>query len=55
MHEDYVGLEVVADRVYDLYFCVYQIGRYDLQRNKIQDILSKVGLSVKRVDLVSRV
>ena len=55
LHEDYVGLEEVADGVYDLYFCFYQIGRYDLQRNKIQGIVSKVGLSVKRVDLVSRV
>jgi putative transposase len=55
LHEDYVGLEEVADGVYDLYFCFYQIGRYDLQTNKIQGIVSKVGLSVKRVDLVSRV
>ncbi|NIS82556.1 MAG: transposase, partial [Anaerolineales bacterium] len=26
LHEDYVGLEEVADGVYDLYFCFYQIG-----------------------------
>jgi putative transposase len=55
LQEDYVGLEEVADGVYDLYFCFYQIGRYDLQTNKIQGIVSKVGLSVKRMDLVSRV
>jgi transposase InsO family protein len=55
LQEDYVGLEEVADGVYDLYFCFYQIGRYQLQTNKIQGIVSKVGLSVKRVDLVSRV
>ncbi|OGO17823.1 MAG: hypothetical protein A2Z14_07145 [Chloroflexi bacterium RBG_16_48_8] len=55
LQEDYVGLEEVADGVYDMYFCFYQIGRYDLQTNKIQGIVSKVGLSVKRVDLVSRV
>jgi putative transposase len=55
LQEDYVGLEEVSDGVYDLYFCFYQIGRYDLQSNKIQGIVSKVGLSVKRVDLVSRV
>jgi putative transposase len=55
LREDYVGLEEVADGVYDLYFCFYQIGRYDLKRNKIQGIVSKVGLSVKRVDLVRRV
>jgi transposase InsO family protein len=55
LQEDYVGLEEVADGVYDMYFCFYQIGRYDLQTNKIQGIVSKVGLSVKRVDLSSRV
>ena len=55
LQEDYVGLEEVEDGVYDLYFCFYQIGRYKLQTNKIQGIVSKVGLSVKRVDLVSRV
>jgi hypothetical protein len=41
--------------VYDLYFCFYHIERCDLNRNKIQGIVSKVGLSVKRVDLDSRV
>jgi transposase InsO family protein len=55
LHEDYVGLEEVADGVYDMYFCFYQIGRYILQTNRIQSIVSKVGLSVKRVDLASRV
>jgi hypothetical protein len=56
LQEDDVGLEEVADGVYDLYFCFYQIGRrYDLQSNKIQGIVSEAGLSVKRVDLVSRV
>ena len=55
LQEDYVGLEEVADGVYDLFFCFYQIGRYNLQTNKIQGIVSKVGLSVKRVDLASRV
>jgi putative transposase len=53
--EDYVGLEEVADGVYDLYFCFYQIGRYMLQTNKIQGIVSKVGLSVKRMDHASKV
>ena len=50
-----MGLEEVDDGVYDLFFCFYQIGRYKLHTNKIQGIVSKVGLSVKRVDLVSRV
>jgi putative transposase len=55
LHENYVGLEEVDDGVYDLYFCFYQIGRYELRKNKIHDIVSKVGLSVKRVDHVSKV
>jgi putative transposase len=53
--EDYVGLEEVADGVYDLYFCFYQIGRYILQTNRIQGVVSKLGLRVKRADLASRV
>ena len=55
LQEDYVGLEEVDDGLYDLYFCFYHIGRYELRTNKIHDIVSKVGLSVKRVDHVSRV
>ncbi len=55
LQEDYVGLEEVDDGVYDLYFCFYQIGRYDLKTNKIRDIVSKVGVSRRQVDLASRV
>ena len=55
LQEDYVGLEEVDDRVYDLYFCFYQIGRYELKTNKIHDIVSKVGVSRRQVDLASRV
>jgi len=55
LQEDYVGLEEVDDGVYDLFFCFYQIGRYKLQTNKIRDIVSKVGLSRRQVDLASRV
>jgi transposase InsO family protein len=55
LQEDYVGLEEVGDGVYDLYFCFYQIGRYDLREKRIQDILSKVPVKRKRVDLASRV
>ena len=54
LQEDYVGLEEVDDGVYDLFFCFYQIGRYELQTNKIRDIVSKVGLSRRQVDLASR-
>ncbi len=55
LHEDYVGLEEVDDGVYDLYWCFYQIGRYELKTNKIHDIVSKVGLSRRQVDQASRV
>jgi hypothetical protein len=55
LQEDYVGLEEVDDGVYDLYFCFYQIGRYDRQNNKIHDVISKVGLNRRQVDLAIRV
>ena len=55
MQEDYVGLEEGDDGVYDLYFCFYHIGRYELQTNRIHDIVSKVGLSRRQVDHASRV
>ncbi|MFQ5796821.1 MAG: integrase core domain-containing protein [Candidatus Bipolaricaulia bacterium] len=55
LQEDYVGLEEVDDGVYDLYFCFYQIGRYDMRANKIGDVVSRVGLSRRQVDLASRV
>ena len=55
LHEDYAGLEEVDDGVYDLFFCFYQIGRSKLRTNKIQGIVSKVGLSVRRADLASSV
>ena len=35
LHEDNVGLEEADDGVYDLYFCFYHIGRYELRLNKI--------------------
>jgi hypothetical protein len=55
LHEDNVGLEEVDDGVYDLFFCFYQIGRYELRANKIHDIVSRVGVSRRQVDLASRV
>ena len=55
LQEDYVGLEEVDDGVYDLFFCFYHIGRYELRTNKIHGIVSKVGLSRRQVDLASRV
>jgi putative transposase len=55
LQEDYVGLEEVDDGVYDLYFCFYQIGRYDLREKRIQDIVSRVPVARRQVDLASRV
>jgi transposase InsO family protein len=55
LHDDFVGLEEVDDGVYDLYFCFYQIGRYHLQENKIEDIVSRVPVSRRQIDLASRV
>jgi putative transposase len=48
--EDYVGLEDVDDGIYDLFFCYFQIGRHELRTNKVHGIVSKVGLTVQRID-----
>ena len=45
LDEEYVGLEEVDDEVYELFFCFYHIGRYELRNNKIQDIVSKVPMT----------
>ncbi len=50
LDEDYVGLEEVDDGVYDLFFCFYHIGRYELQTNKIHDIVSKVPMTRQWAD-----
>ena len=55
LQEDYVGLEEIDDGVYDLYFCFYQIGRYHLQHNRIEDIVSRVPVSRRQIDLARRV
>ena len=55
LNEEYVGLEEVDDGIYDLYFCFYQIGRYDLRTNRIEDIISKVPTSQTRAELTPRV
>jgi putative transposase len=55
LKEDYVGLEEVDDGVYDLFFCFYQIGRCELRTNKIRDIVSRAGLSMRRIDYAFRV
>jgi len=55
LQQDYVGLEQVDDGVYDLYFCFYQIGRYHLQDNRIEDIVSRVPVTRRQIDLARRV
>lgn len=55
LREDFVGLEEVDDGVYDLFFCFYHIGRYDLRANQIHDMVSRVGISRRQVDLAIRV
>ena len=55
LQEGNVGLEEVDDGVYDLYFCFYQIGRYHLQGNTIEDIVSRVPVSRRQIDLARRV
>jgi transposase InsO family protein len=55
LNEDFVGLEEVDDGVYDLYFCFYLIGRYELRTNTIHDIISKVAVSVSKAEGPSRV
>ena len=55
LNEDYVALEEVDDGVYDLFFCFYLIGRYELRTNKIHDIISKVPVSVRKAEGPTRV
>jgi hypothetical protein len=55
LHEDYVGLEEVDDGVYDLFFCFYHIGRYELRNNKPQGIVSKVPMTRAWADHPTRV
>jgi transposase InsO family protein len=50
LNEEYVALEEVDDGVYDLFFCFYHIGRYELRVNRIHGIISKVPLAVDRAE-----
>jgi len=54
LQEDFVGLEEVDNGIYDLYFCFYGIGRYHLQQNKIEDIVSRVPVRRRQIDLARR-
>ena len=55
LNEEHVGLEEVDGGIYDLYFCFYQIGRYDVRTSRILDIISKIPTSQTRADLTPRV
>jgi transposase InsO family protein len=55
LNEDFVGLEEVEDGLYDLYFCFYLLGRYDLRMNRILDIITKVPTSNSRAEGPNRV
>jgi putative transposase len=55
LNEDFVALEEVDDGLYDLYFCFYLIGRYELRTNKIHDIISKVPVRVSKAEGPTRV
>jgi transposase InsO family protein len=54
LNEEYVGLEEVDNGIYDLYFCFYHIGRYNLHTNKIEGIISKVPVSRTLADRPER-
>jgi len=55
LNEEYVALEEVDDGMYDLYFCFYLIGRYELKTNQIHDIISRVPLSMGKAEGPNRV
>jgi transposase InsO family protein len=55
LHDDFVGLEEIDDGIFDLFFCFYQIGRYHLIPNTIEDIVSRVPVSRRQIDLARRV
>jgi len=55
LNEEFVALEEVDDGIYDLYFCFYLIGRYELRTNTIDDIIKKVPMRVGRAEGPNRV
>ena len=55
LNEDYVALEEVDHGLYDLFYCFYDMGLYELKTNKIRDIVSKLWVSGGQVDLASQV
>jgi transposase InsO family protein len=55
LNEQDVGLEEIDDGLFEVYFCFYLIGRYELRTNKVHDIISKVPVSVSKAEGPARV
>jgi putative transposase len=55
LNEEYVALEEIDDGIYDMFFCFYLIGRYELRTNTIHDIISKVSVNVSKAEGPTRV
>ena len=50
LNVEYLALEEVDEGTYDMYFCFYLIGRYELKTNEIHGIISKVPVSVNKAE-----
>jgi hypothetical protein len=50
LNENFVGLEEVDEGIYDVFFCFYLIGRYELRNNTIHNIISKMHVSVSKAE-----
>lgn len=50
LNEEYVALEEADEGIYDMYFCFYLIGRYELKTNRIHGIISKVPVCVSKAE-----
>lgn len=48
---DYVGLEEVDDRVFDVFYRFYHIGRYDARENRVKDVISRVPVLRPQVEV----
>ncbi len=55
LNEEYVALEELDEGIYDLFFCFYQIGRYELKTNCIHGIVTKVPVRVWQAEGPNRV
>lgn len=50
LREQCVGFEEIDDGIYDVYFCFYLIGRYDVRKGKLSDVISRVPVSRTRME-----